>query len=144
MIIETRCPAAGCPAHHGGAWQPGFGRCCAPAAGVCAIIEAPVVLSRDDVAEWLDSCLALVRAKDRIDGELRLVALDVVGRCEHDELDPTSKLLLRRVTERAIESTLEPLTVTFAAALERGIDGLPEALRHRLTRAEARRDLGWD
>jgi hypothetical protein len=111
---------------------------------VCAKIEAPVVLSRDDVAEWLDSRLALVRAKDRIDGELRLVALDVVGRCEHDELDPTSKLLLRRVTERAIESTLEPLTVTFAAALERGIDGLPEALRHRLTRAEARRDLGWD
>ncbi len=108
------------------------------------MIESPVVSSPEDVAEWLDSRLALVRAKDRIDGELRRVALDVVGRCEHDELDTASKLLLRRVTERAIESTLEPLTTSFAAALERGIDGLPDELRDRLTRAEARRDIGWD
>src|SRR5487761_2665477 len=120
MIAETRRRFVGHPAHHGGALQPGFGRCCAPTAGVRAMIESPVVSSPDDVAEWL------------------------VGRCEHDELDTASKLLLRRVTERAIESTLEPLTTTFAAALERGIDGLPDELRDRLTRAEARRDIGWD
>jgi len=108
------------------------------------MIESPVAPAPNHVAEWLDSRLALVRAKDRIDGELRRVALDVVGRCEHDELDPTSKLLLRRVTERAIEATLEPFTANFAAALERGIDGLPDELRNRLTRAEARRDIGWD
>jgi hypothetical protein len=108
------------------------------------MIELPVAPTQDDVAEWLDSRLALVRARDRIDEELRRVALDVVGRCEHDELDAASKLLLRHVTERAIESTLELLTAGFAAALERGIDGLPEELRDRLTRAEARRDIGWD
>jgi hypothetical protein len=48
------------------------------------------------------------------------------------------------VTENAIDSTLEPLTASFAAALERGIDGLPDELRDRLTRTEARRDIGWD
>jgi hypothetical protein len=104
----------------------------------------PTVPARTTAAEWLDSRLALVRARDRIDGELRRVALDVEGRWEHDELDPASKLLLRRVTERAIESTLEPLIASFAAALARGIDGLPDELRDRLTRAEARRDIGWD
>jgi len=112
--------------------------------GVCAMIETKVAPIQDDVADWLDNRLARVRARDRIDGELRRVALDVVGRCEHDELDPASKLRLRRVTEHAIESTLEPLIASFAAALERGIDGLPDELRDRLTRTEARRDIGWD
>lgn len=108
------------------------------------MIESPVLPAQTNVAEWVDCRFALVRAKDRIDGELRRVALDIVGRCEHDELDSASKLLLRRVTERAIESTLDPLTASFAASLARGIDGLPAALRDRLTRAEARRDIGWD
>jgi hypothetical protein len=108
------------------------------------MIESPVLPAPTTVAELVENRLALVRARDRIDGELRRVALDIVGHCEHDELDPTSKLLLRRVTERAIESTLEPLTASFAASLARGIDGLPDELRDRLTRAEARRDIGWD
>lgn len=112
--------------------------------GVCAMIESPSRPTSITVAEWLASRLELVRATDRIHGELRRVALDVVGRCEHDELDPVSKLLLRRVTEGAIESALEPLTDTFAAALQRGIAELPADLRDRLTRAEARRDIGWD
>jgi len=106
--------------------------------------SGPASSAPANVAEWLASRLALVRARDRIDEELRRVTLDVVGRCEHDELDQASKLLLRRVTERAIESTLEPLTATFAAALERGIGGLPAELRDRLTRAQVRRDIGWD
>ena len=78
------------------------------------------------------------------DHELRRISLDVVGRCEHDELDPASKLLLRRVTERAIAETLDPLAAGFAAALARGIEGLPPELRYRLTLAEERRDIGWD
>jgi hypothetical protein len=102
------------------------------------------VPARTPAAEWLESRLALVRARERIDRELRRIALDVVGRCEHDELDPAAKLLLRRVTERAIETTLDPLAAGFTAALARGIDGLPAELRDRLTRAEARRDIGWD
>ena len=102
------------------------------------------VPARTPAAEWLESRLALVRARERMDRELRRIALDVVGRCEHDELDLAAKLLLRRVTERAIETTLDPLAAGFTAALARGIDGLPAELRDRLTRAEARRDIGWD
>src|SRR5664280_1646375 len=112
--------------------------------GVCAMIETKVAPIQDDVADWLDSRLARVRARDRIDHELRRISLDVVGRCEHDELDPASKLLLRRVTERAITETLDPLAAGFAAALARGIEGLPPELRYRLTLAEERRDIGWD
>ena len=100
--------------------------------------------ARTAAADWLDNRLAIVRARDRIDHELRRISLDVVGRCEHDELDPASKLLLRRVTERAIAETLDPLAAGFAAALARGIEGLPPELRYRLTLAEERRDIGWD
>ena len=100
--------------------------------------------TRHRVADWLDNRLAIVRARDRIDRELRRISLDVVGRCEHDELDPASKLLLRRVTERAIAETFDPLAAGFAAALARGIEGLPPKLRYRLTLAEERRDIGWD
>lgn len=111
---------------------------------VCAMIESPVAPAPIETATWLHGRLAVVRARDRIDAELRRVALDVVGHGEHDELDPTSKLLLHRATERAIESALAPLVATFASALERGIDGLPRELRDHLMRAEARRDIGWD
>jgi len=106
-----------------------------------ARVPVPV---RTPAAEWLEARLALVRARERMDREFRRIALDVVGRCEHDELDPAAKLLLRRVTERAIDATLEPATAVFGAALARGIEGLPAELRDRLTRAEARRDMGWD
>jgi hypothetical protein len=107
------------------------------------VASQPTVEARP-TADWLDRRLALVRAGDRIEAELRRVALDVVGRCEHDELDTASKRRLLRVTEQAIEATLEPLTAAFATALARGLDELPEELRDRLTRAEARRDLGLD
>jgi hypothetical protein len=120
------------------------------------MIESPILPARTaastrpdapaerSAAEWLVGRITLVRARDRIDAELRRVALDVEGRCEHDELDAASKLLLLRVTERAIEATLDPLVASFADALGRGIDGLPADLRDRLTRADARRDIGWD
>lgn len=124
--------------------------------GVCAMTESPMLPTRLAVpakvpaaartvaGDWLDRRLALVRARDRVDRELRRISLDVVGRCEHDELDPASKLLLRRVTERAIDATLDPLVTRFAEALARGIEGLPPELRYRLTRAEERRNIGWD
>lgn len=84
------------------------------------------------------------RGRERLEADMRRVARDLVGHCEHDELDAASKLLLRRIMDAAVETASEAMMERFVAELGRGIAGLPEPLRARLRRADERRQIGWD
>jgi hypothetical protein len=84
------------------------------------------------------------RGRERLEADMRRVARDVVGNCEHDELDSGSKLLLRRITDAAVEAASDAMVERFVAELGRGIAGLPEPLRAHLVRAVEHSEVGWD
>ncbi len=96
------------------------------------------------VAERIETRFRRAGGRERLQTELRQLATDVVGHCEHDELDQETKELLRRVTDAAVAASFEPLVARFTAELSRGVAGLPEPVRDRLLQAERRRLLGWD
>ena len=101
----------------------------------------PTVLA---VGERIERRFELIGGREHLRGELQRLAIDLVGRCEHDELDPASRQLLGREIEAAVAASIEPLVARFSAELARGFVRLPDELQERLVRAEVRREMGLD
>jgi hypothetical protein len=92
----------------------------------------------------LERRLDAVHGRDRITAEFHQLAIDVVGRAEHDELDPAAKALLHHAMERAVHRTEVDVAGTFIRELVAALTDAPDDLFIRLDRAELRRDLGVD
>lgn len=83
-------------------------------------------------------------AQERIRVDLHRVAVDIIGRCEHDELTSDEKSLLHEVMFGAIDDVMPDLIDEFDEALDRRIRVLSPGLRLRLERARDQRRLGFD
>jgi hypothetical protein len=87
---------------------------------------------------------------ERIDGhtrvryELRRVAHDIVGRCEHDELDLETKRYLGDVMSRAAERAERTASEALVTELAHLLSNAPNDLIMRLETAEVRRSLGFE
>ncbi|MEI8332659.1 MAG: hypothetical protein WCH74_02220 [Chloroflexota bacterium] len=100
--------------------------------------------SAASLANRLERRLDVVHGRDRISAEFHRLAIDVVGRAEHDELDPAAKALLHHAMERAILRTEIDVADRFIRELADALAETPDDLFDRLARAEIRRDLGLD
>ena len=96
------------------------------------------------LGERIEQRLERVGGRERLRAELRSLAVDVIGRWEHDELDPEIRALVGRGIDAAVAASIEPLVARFSAELARGLIHLPADLREELVRAEIRRELGYD
>ncbi len=96
------------------------------------------------VGERIERRFELIGGRDSLRDDLHRLAIDLVGRCEHDELDPASRQLLGREIDAAVAASIEPLIARFSAELARGFVRLPGQLQERLVRAEVRREMGLD
>jgi hypothetical protein len=92
----------------------------------------------------LERRLDAVYGRDRLCAELRRLAVDVVGRAEHDELDPASKARLHDAMEIAVHRTEADVVERFVHELAVALEQTPDDLFARLARAETRRDMGLD
>jgi hypothetical protein len=92
----------------------------------------------------LERRLDAVYGRDRLCAELRRLAVDVVGRAEHDELDPVSKARLHDAMEIAVHRTEADVVERFVHELAVALEQTPDDLFARLARAETRRDMGLD
>jgi len=88
--------------------------------------------------------LAAVHGRDRLTSELHRLAVDVVGRAEHDELDPAAKTTLHDAMEIAVHRTEVDVAERFVHELAIALAEAPDDLLARLARAETRRDMGLD
>jgi hypothetical protein len=96
------------------------------------------------LANRLERRLDAVHGRDRITAEFHRLAIDVVGRAEHDELDPAAKALLHHAMERAVNRTEIDVAEKFVHELVDALIDAPDDLFLQLDRAELRRDLGVD
>lgn len=87
---------------------------------------------------------AEARVLARVRAQLHEVAIDVVGRCEHDELSAVEKELLDEAMAIAVDEATVDLLERFEAALDAQLRSVPPQLRNRLFRALARASLGVD
>jgi len=92
----------------------------------------------------LERRLDAVYGRDRLTAELHRLAIDVVGRAEHDELDSVAKARLHDAMERAVQRTEVDVVERFVHELAVALAETPDALFDRLARAETRRDMGLD
>ena len=70
--------------------------------------------------------------------------MDVVGRAEHDELDPVAKATLHDAMEVAVHRTEVDVAERFVHELAIALAEAPDDLFARLARAETRREMGLD
>lgn len=92
----------------------------------------------------LERRLDLVHGRDRLSAELHRLAVDIVGRAEHDEIGPEDKAQLHRAMALAVARTEEEVADRFVHELADALGETSDDLLVRLARAELRRDLGLD
>jgi hypothetical protein len=105
------------------------------------IASSPTHLPLED---RLERRLQAVYGRDRLTAELHRLAIDVVGRAEHDELDAGAKAELHDAMRIAVHRTEVDVVERFVHELALALAETPDALFARLARAETRRDMGLD
>jgi hypothetical protein len=80
----------------------------------------------------------------RVRGNLHEIAIDIVGRCEHDELSAEEKEILHEAMASAVDEVTADLLERFEFALDERLRSVPPHLRGRLFQALTRASLGID
>jgi hypothetical protein len=87
--------------------------------------------------------LARVGARSRLEGELRLIAIDVLGLSEPDELPPGCSGWVYRTADAAVSGVCEASLAALVHALDALLAEAPLEVARRLDEARARHDAGW-
>lgn len=82
--------------------------------------------------------------RSRLSMELRVVAEDLAGRVDRDELTFDEEMRLNDALEDAVEAVLPQVLELLELALSPRIEALPLHARLTLTRARGRREYGLD
>lgn len=82
--------------------------------------------------------------RSRLSMELRLVAEDLAGKVDRDELTFDEEMRLNGALDDAVESVLPQVLELLEASLSPRVEALPLHARLTLTRARGRREYGLD
>jgi hypothetical protein len=88
--------------------------------------------------------IARVEAKGRLEGELRSIAIDLLGPNEADELPPTCADWVATTTEAAASRVSDAALEALVHELDSLIVSVPPDVARQLDRARARHDAGFD
>jgi hypothetical protein len=88
--------------------------------------------------------LRRVRAKARLDGELRSIAVDLLGPNESDEFPSGCADWVATTTDRAIATIGDDALDALVRRLDLLLVGAPPQVARHLDQARARRDAGFD
>jgi len=80
----------------------------------------------------------------RVRANLHEIAIDIVGRCEHDELSAEEKEILHEAMASAVDEVTTDLLERFELVLDERLRAVPPHLRSRLFQALTRASLGID
>jgi len=89
-------------------------------------------------------CTPASGPRTRLAQELRVVAADLAGRVDRDELTLDEELRLNSAVDDAVESVLPEVLELLELALTPRIEALPLRTRLTLSRARSRHEFGLD
>jgi hypothetical protein len=99
--------------------------------------------SPPSVSPRLARSLARTRARTRLERDLRGIAIDLLGRCEPDDLSTDCAGWLATAVEVAVASVCDASLASLAEALDSSLASVPPTVAMRLDEAEARHDAGY-
>jgi hypothetical protein len=102
----------------------------------------PPIQGRPRVSPWMARSLARTGARWRLDAALHAIAVDLLGRCQPDELPGDCATWLAATVEDAVGRICDSSLSALAEALDSRLDGAPPGVARRLQEAEVRHDAG--
>jgi hypothetical protein len=92
---------------------------------------------------WLARSLARTAARNRLETELRAIAVDLLGRCQPGELPGDCAEWLATTVDAAVSGVCESSLAALAETLDSRLDAAPPEFARRLREAEVRHDAGY-
>jgi hypothetical protein len=92
---------------------------------------------------WLTRSLARTAARSRLEAELRVIAVDLLGRCQPGELPNDCAEWLATTVEAAVTRVCDSSLAALAETLDSRLDAAPPRIARRLEEAEVRHDAGY-
>jgi hypothetical protein len=99
--------------------------------------------SRRSHSAWLARSLARTQARSRLQSELRAIAVDLLGRCQPDELPSDCAAWLAETVEAAVERVSDSSLSALVETLDSRLDSVSPRIARRLYQAEVRHDAGY-
>ncbi len=99
--------------------------------------------SRPALSPWMARSVARTGARRRLESELRAIAVDLLGRCQPDELPSDCAAWLASAVDVAVARVCDPSLSALAEALDSRLGSAPPRVAKRLDDAEARHDAGY-
>jgi hypothetical protein len=99
--------------------------------------------TRPRLSPWMARSLARTEARSRLETELRAVAIDLLGRCQPDELPSDCAAWLATTVDTAVTRVVDYSLSALAEALDSRLGAAPRRVVRRLEDAEVRHDAGF-
>src|SRR3954451_2124328 len=97
---------------------------------------------RPGLSSWMARSVTRTAARNRLDAELRAIAVDLLGRCQPGELPDDCAEWLAATVEAAVTGVCESSRGSLADALDARLDAAPVWVARRIREAEVRHDAG--
>lgn len=94
-------------------------------------------------SSWLVRSLTRTLARNMLERELRAIAVDLLGRCQPDELPNDCAEWLETAVEAAVTCACESSLANLMETLDARLDAAPPWIVRRLREAEVRHDAGY-
>jgi hypothetical protein len=94
-------------------------------------------------SRWLARSLARTAARNRLETELRAIAVDLLGRSQPGDLPSDCAEWLATTVEAAVSAVCESSLAALAETLDSRLDAAPPEFAQRLREAEVRHDAGY-
>ena len=95
------------------------------------------------LSPWMTRSLARTGARRRLEAELRAIAVDLLGRCQPDEVPSDCAAWLASAVDAGVARVCDSSLSALAEVLDSRLGAAPPRVAKRLDDAEARHDSGY-
>ena len=106
-------------------------------------IRSPFREKRAGPSPWLARSLTRTGARSRLEAELRVIAVDLLGRCQPGELPNDCADWVATTVEAAVTRVCDSSLAALAEVLDSHLDAAPRGVTQRIHEAEVRHDAGY-
>jgi hypothetical protein len=95
------------------------------------------------VSVWMARSIVRSHARGRLEAELHSIAVDLLGRCQPDELGGECGAWVAATIDEAVARVCESSLAALAETLDSRLDAAPPGVARRVHEAAVRHDAGY-